>query len=76
MALDIGTSFLEVKKDQFSPAVKKRIEALLKTLGDSTESLFQWVASPQYAPDHPFGNKVMKECEKDFAQQKFQIKNE
>lgn len=43
-----------------------RIKNLCNILNEEVESLLDWIQQPTYSPDHPVGNTIMKEANKDF----------
>ena len=46
---------------------KIRSQKLCTTINGEVESLIDWIQQPIYSPDHPIGNSMMKEAEKDFS---------
>ena len=67
LGLDGLLTYMEIEADDLSPDTSEKIRKSASTLSGELDALFEWIQSPQYTPDHPFGNHVMKEAEKDLS---------
>ena len=96
IGLTVGLTHLEgFPHDDFSEANNSKlhehkmhlssiVENLRNSSNDFFEKMTEWVATPSYSPDSPYGNNMMKSAEKDYANQnitntfehKSEIKNE
>jgi hypothetical protein len=63
---DIFAGALENNDKKFPEDIRTRTQNLMKLMDTEIESLIDWVQQPTYSPDHPVGNAMMKEANKDF----------
>jgi hypothetical protein len=61
-----GTAIGVISEDEMSNNIRENLSELISTLNEEFDQLTQWVRSPQYSPDHPFGHKVLEETAKQF----------
>ncbi len=64
MLIDFCYSMLELRDKHLSPGLLVDIEKTIKNVDDDLNSLIEWIQQPIYSPNHPIGNKIMKEAEK------------
>ena len=50
-------------RKNFPEDLMDRIDKLSDQVSQDLNGLMDWIRSPHYSPDHPFGNKVMKDIE-------------
>lgn len=55
-------------KYKIDPELVERSKACMENLNKQLYILFEWINSPHYSPDHPFGHKMVKEGEKAFKE--------
>ena len=62
-------TYMEMKSEDMSEEVAEKMRTSSSILTNELYALFEWIQSPQYGPDHPFGNSVMKQTKQDFEVQ-------
>ena len=72
MITDILTCVLtnSYMMDDVSDELKERVKLTAEKLSAELSFLQDWILTPVYSPDHPYGNNIMKESARDFSQAK------
>ena len=65
--VDVGLGFIN---NDIPPELKERIITTSQMVTEELNFMLDWISNPVYSPDHPYGNKIMKEANKDFDQNK------
>ena len=66
LMIDIFTGMTEVFTKQYSLELREKLQGVTKEVHEELKELSKWIQMPTYSPDHPFGNTLMKEAEKNF----------
>ena len=66
LGLDIALASFESNSDDISEENLIRTRKNIDNFSEELDKLFQWIQSPQYGPDHPYGNTLMQENKKNF----------
>ena len=60
LSLDIAMGMLQAMSEEDVPLdLQQKILNNSKIIGEELTYLMQWVRSPTYSPDHPFGNNLV-----------------
>jgi len=72
LSLDSGIAIMKVMMNDLDiePEMKIKIEDASDQLQQQLIGLMDWVISPVYGPDHPYGNSIMMNSKKDFFNKK------
>jgi len=70
LVLDALPLTVYIKSKDAPPELIERVNGCLREINTELTQLFEWISSPQYGPDHAFGNNLMKEAEKDHDNKK------
>lgn len=63
---DMAMAGLSTAMTKVTPETKERCRLTIETFNDKIKGLVEWVQTPSYHPDHPYGNNIMKESEESF----------
>ena len=66
--VDIAMGVLLSQNADLSDDLKVRIKSTSQMVSGELDFLMDWISSPVYSPDHPFGNTMMKGSEKNFSE--------
>ena len=66
--LDIILGTTKTLVNRYDPLLQQHIDEIVTNMRKDFLDLNKWIKSPQYSPDHPYGNKLMKEAQLDFVQ--------
>ena len=50
--------------------LKDKVQDMNNDISNNIGNLIEWIQMPQYAPDHPIGNKLMQESKDHFNEHK------
>jgi len=66
--IDVSSGMLDTAIGmEISDDLKNRIEKLKQVFNDQIKLVIDLIQQPHYSPDHPFGNKLMKEQQQMFT---------
>jgi len=70
LTMDIILTMLKEGSIKLSNSMKTRIDNVVRCMNNEIVNLQNWVQTPVYSPNHPFGEKMMKYVEEDFNNKK------
>lgn len=72
--LDASLPFMSAldKRYNFPTDIVSSIEVVQKSVRAEMQHLMRWIQHPQYAPNHPYGQKVMQKAKRNYVKVKQQ----
>ena len=64
--VDIGIATFTGFNSDLPEPITNKVKDASQILTEELNFLMDWVTSPIYSPDHPYGNKLMKKTEEKF----------
>jgi len=70
MFFDIAFAFakMELTEDEDAKTYIEKLENVQRSMDKLLDELSEWIASPVYSPNHPFGEKMLQESKQDYAE--------
>lgn len=65
--IDVGLVALAMEYDDLPDELREKMKASADSLKNELNFLLDWIASPQYSPDHVYGNALMKGAQNNFT---------
>lgn len=66
MIVDLGLAYINTQDDDLPLELIERITATSEMVTQELNFMLDWISHPVYSPDHPYGNNIMKEANKEF----------
>lgn len=64
--VDVGLGYLNTQHNDIPPELKEKMTAASQMITEELNFMLDWITNPVYSPDHPYGNKVMKDANNEF----------
>lgn len=68
--VDVGLGYINTQDDDLPLELKERMTVTSKSITEELNFMLDWISNPVYSPDHPYGNNIMKEANKEFDHKK------